>query len=89
MLCYVMLCYAMLCYVMLCCVVLCSVVSCRVVLCCVELCCVVLCCVQVNSSREYPPGQTPGHLKKLFKCPALRVIFVDKCPATPPPPFLL
>ena len=23
----------------------------------------------------------PGHLKKLFKCPALRAIFVGKCPA--------
>ena len=43
--------------------------------------------VRINSSREHhPPGQTPGvypgHLKKLFKCPALRAIFVGKCPVS-------
>ena len=42
--------------------------------------------VRVNSSREHhPPGANPraypGHLKKMFKCPALRAIFVGKCPA--------
>ena len=42
--------------------------------------------VWVNSSREHPPPKQtplayPGHLKKLFKCPALQAIFVGKCPA--------
>ena len=43
----------------------------------------------VNSSREHPPPRAKpraysGHLKKLFKCPALRAIFVGKCPAPVP-----
>ena len=44
-----------------------------------------ICYVRVNSSREHPPRANPraypGHLKKLFKCPALRAFFVGKCPA--------
>ena len=31
-------------------------------------------------NREHPPPANPGHLKKLFKCPAMRAIFVGKCP---------
>ena len=41
-----------------------------------------LCVSQFQPRASSPsPGQTPGHLKKLFKCPALRAIFVGKCPA--------
>ena len=36
--------------------------------------------VWVDSSREHPHRANPGHLKKLFKCSALRAIFVGKCP---------
>ena len=31
--------------------------------------------------REASPGKTPGHLKKLVKCPVQWAIFVGKCPA--------
>ena len=39
---------------------------------------------QFQPRASPPPGKPwvyPGHLKKLFKCPALRAIFVGKCPA--------
>ena len=41
--------------------------------------------VRVNSSREHPtPSKSPGIAwafeEKIFKCPALRAIFVGKCP---------
>ena len=36
---------------------------------------------QPRASPRANPRAYPGHLKKLFKCPALRAIFVGKCPA--------
>ena len=40
--------------------------------------------VQVNSSHKHPLRANPEYLKKIGKCPALRVIFLAKAP--PPVP---
>ena len=40
---------------------------------------------QPQASPRANPRAYPGHLKKLFKCPVLRAIFVGKCP--PPRSF--
>ena len=37
--------------------------------------------IPAASIPQANPRAYPGHLKRLFKCPALRAIFVGKCPA--------
>ena len=38
--------------------------------------------VRVNSSRKHPPPGIIRAFEKMFKCPALRVILLDKCPGS-------